>query len=191
MEFYLAVVGVVLLVNLLPAFGPPTALVLVLFRLNWHLDPVALVLLGACTSGAGRYLLASATGRIRGRLSVRRTANLRAAKDYLIGHRGRSIAGLALFLLSPFPSAQMFEAAGLMGVRLLPLTAAHVAGRLVSYSLYMGATTVVERNLGAALLDSVTSPYGIAVQIVLLAALVLLARVDWVRYLPRPAGSKP
>ncbi|WP_084528996.1 hypothetical protein [Nocardia crassostreae] len=181
---YSAVVAVVLLVNLMPAFGPPTALLLVLFRLNWHLDPVALVILGACTSGTGRYLLAAATGRIRGHLGPRRKAGLQAAHDYLTGHRGRSLAGLAVFLISPLPSAQLFEAAGLMGVRLLPITAAHISGRLVSYSLYMGAANAAERNFGAALTDSLTSPYGIAVQVALLAGVVLLARVDWTKHLP-------
>lgn len=189
MELYLVVIGVVLLVNLMPAFGPPTALVLVLFKLNWQLEPVALVVIGAFTSGLGRYLLATATGRVRERLRPQRVASLQAAGDYLSGHRGRSLAGLTLFLLSPLPSAQLFEAAGLMGVRLLPLTAAHVLGRLVSYSLYLGAATVAERNLGATLSSSITSPWGVAVQIALLAGLVLLARVDWTRYLPHTATA--
>ena len=39
-------------------------------------------------------------------------------------NRAGSIAGLALFALSPLPSAQLFIAAGVTGVRLLPLTAA-------------------------------------------------------------------
>ncbi len=37
---YLLVAGVVLGVNLLPAFGPPTWAVLVFFHLNMHLDVV-------------------------------------------------------------------------------------------------------------------------------------------------------
>ncbi|WP_405182565.1 hypothetical protein [Nocardia sp. NBC_01377] len=46
------------------------------------------------------YLLATATNRLRDHLGPRRKASLQAANDYLTGHRGRSIAGLALFLLS-------------------------------------------------------------------------------------------
>ncbi|MEU0869538.1 hypothetical protein [Nocardia brasiliensis] len=182
--YYLAVVAVVILVNLLPAFGPPTALVVVLFRLHWQLNPVALVIVGAVSSGLGRYLLAVVTGRIRAHLGPRRKVGLRAAHDYLTGNRGRSLTGLGVFLVSPLPSAQLFEAAGLVGVRLLPVTVAHVLGRLVSYSLYMAATDIAERNLGDRLTGSLTSPYGIAIQFALLAAVVLLARIDWSRYLP-------
>lgn len=186
---YAAVLAVVLLVNLLPAFGPPTWVVLVLFKLNWHLNPVALVIGGALAAGGGRYWLAVATGRIRGRLSQSRKDSLQAAKTYLTGHKGRSALGLALFALSPLPSAQLFEAAGLMAAPLLPVTTAFFAGRLVSYSLYMGAASVAERNLGSAFAASLTSPYGIAIQILLLLAVVSLARIDWAKILRQRTGD--
>ncbi len=41
---YLIVAAVVLGVNLLPAFGPPTWAILVFYRLNMHLPVVGLVL---------------------------------------------------------------------------------------------------------------------------------------------------
>lgn len=188
---YLAVVSIVFLANLMPAFAPPTWVILVLFKLNRHLDPVALVVTGALAAGSGRYLLAVATGRIRKRLSPHRNASLLAAKNYLTGHKGRSLLGLALFALSPLPSAQLFEAAGLMDIPLLPITAAFFAGRLVSYSLYIGATSVAERNLGSAFTDSLASPYGIAIQVVLILFVVVLARIDWVRILPQRNAVTP
>ncbi|GAM47659.1 membrane protein [Nocardia seriolae] len=177
------------LVNVMPAFGPPTALVLVLFKLNWHLNPVVLVVAGALTSGCGRYLLATATGRIRARVSPHRQESLRAARDYLTSHKGRSLLGLSVFLLSPIPSAPLFEAAGLMGIRLLPITVAFIGGRLVSYSLYVGATSIAEKSLGAVFTDAVTSVYGIALQLILLLLVVPLARIDWTKLLPATPGD--
>ncbi|MFJ2662732.1 hypothetical protein ACIO14_00125 [Nocardia fluminea] len=187
----LLVVAVVFTVNLLPAFGPPNALLVVFFGLNWNLDPVPLVIGAAVASGAGRYVVAATTRRARSHLSPRRTANLRAAGDYLTGRRGRRFSTIGVFLLSPLPSAQMFEAAGLMGLRLVPLTTAHVVGRLVSFSLYIGVAGVAERSLGETLTSSFTTPYGIAVQIGLLVGVVMLARIDWTKYLPvaKPASS--
>ncbi|WP_330180555.1 hypothetical protein OHB26_29705 [Nocardia sp. NBC_01503] len=181
---YLVVIAAVFALNLLPAFGPPTWILLIVFRLNWQLNPIALVMIGAFTAGIGRQLLAMATARLGDRLSAHRRESLRAAGDYLTGHKGRSLAGLTLFLLSPLPSAQMFEAAGLIGIRLLPLTAAFVAGRLVSYSLYMGATGIAERSFGEAFTNSLTSPYSIAIQVVVIVAVIALARIDWTRYIP-------
>jgi membrane protein YqaA with SNARE-associated domain len=182
---YVVMVGVVFAVNLLPAFGPPTWMMLVLFRLNWHLHPVVLVLSGAVAAGCGRWCLAVATRRVRAHLSQERQAQLRAAADYLTGHKARSVLGLGLFAVSPLPSAQLFEAAGLLDVPLWPLTGAFFAGRLVSYSFSVGATHLVEHNLGAVFLSAFSSPYGIAVQILLLTGIVLLARINWVKILNR------
>jgi uncharacterized membrane protein YdjX (TVP38/TMEM64 family) len=104
-----------------------------------------------------------------------RVASLDRAQRALSANRLRATAGIGLFALSPVPSGQLFTAAGLMTVPLLPLTAAFFAGRLVSYSIYVSAATVAERNLGSLALDALTSPLGMALQIAMLVALALLA----------------
>src|SRR5688500_13691704 len=123
-------------INLLPAFGPPTWAVLVFFKVHSDLPVVPLVLGGALAAASGRLVLAWGSGKLRGRRSAQRLAGLTAARAALTGDRRRTFGGLALFALSPVPSAQLFVAAGLLAVRLLPLTAAFFAGRLISYSLY-------------------------------------------------------
>ena len=110
---YLAAFAVVLGINLLPAFGPPTWSVLILFRLRSDLHPVVLVVMGAAAAATGRSLLA-------------------------------------------------------------------LGCRLVSYSLYVaGASAVKKTNLGNLLVSSLTSPWGIAVQVAFLAGVVALAHIDW------------
>ena len=54
---YLAVFGIVLGVNLMPAFGPPTWTILVLYRFQSDLNPVALVVVGAIAAALGRLAL--------------------------------------------------------------------------------------------------------------------------------------
>jgi membrane protein YqaA with SNARE-associated domain len=171
--------GCVFAVNLLPAFGPPTWAVLVFFQVSGDLPPVPLVLGGALAAASGRLALAWGAGRFRGRLSPERLESLSAARELLAGDRRRAAGGLALFALSPVPSAQLFVAAGLLAVPLLPLTAAFFAGRLVSYSLYVGGATLAADRLGDTFADVFTSPVGIALQVAMLAGLVLLLRVDW------------
>jgi hypothetical protein len=70
-------------------------------------------------------------------------------------------------------------------VPLVPLTAAFFAGRLVSYSLYVGAASAARESLSSVLDDAFASPVGIAVQVALLAGLVLLVRFDWAGALRR------
>jgi membrane protein YqaA with SNARE-associated domain len=177
-------------VNLLPAFGPPTWAVLVFFRLNSDLAAVPLVLLGALAAAAGRLALATASRRFRGRFSPKRLESLEAAEEVLAGSRGKALAGLGLFALSPVPSAQLFVAAGLLRVPLVPLTAAFFAGRLVSYSLYVGAASAARGSLGSVMTDAFASPFGVAMQLVMLLLLVLLVRVDWARVLASRVATR-
>jgi membrane protein YqaA with SNARE-associated domain len=189
MSGYLLAVACIFGVNLMPAFGPPTWAVLVFFRLNSDLAAVPLVLLGALAAALGRLVLAATTRRFRSRFSRRRLESLKAAEDALVGSRGKALAGLGLFALSPVPSAQLFVGAGLLSVPLVPLTAAFFAGRLVSYSLYVGAASAAKEGLGSVLTDAFASPLGVALQILMLVGLFALVRVDWARVLRARDGA--
>lgn len=184
---YLLAAAVIFAVNLLPAFGPPTWAVLVLFRLNSDLAAVPLVLLGALAAAAGRFALANGARWLRPSLSARRKESLAAAEQLLLGSRRKAAGALGLFALSPVPSAQLFVAAGLMTVPLVPLTVAFFSGRLVSYSIYVAGASAAKESLGEVVTDSLVSPLGILLQVVMLAGLVALLRVDWVRVLARRA----
>lgn len=180
MTVYLLFFAVVLGVNLMPAFGPPTWAIIALYALNSGIPLPALILLGAAAAALGRFLLAYGFRLIRGKLSKERQRHLAAARAALERRRRGTLVGLALFALSPVPSAQLFEAAGLMQIRLLGFTLAFFAGRLVSYTLYAGAArTIRHSDLGQVFADALTSPIGIAVQLATIALLVVAARVDW------------
>ena len=181
---------VVLGVNLLPAFGPPTWTLLVFSRIHWHLNPVALVLLGGLAAMLGRYVLALGARRFRSRLSPSRRENLAAASGALLKRRSSAIASLALFAISPLPSAQLFVAAGLLELDLIPLTLAFFVGRLVSYSIYVSVATVAEHQLGNLLGRVLGSPLSITIQVVLLAAVAVLPFVNWKSILERRANRK-
>jgi hypothetical protein len=186
-EAYALVAAAVFGLNLLPAFGPPTWAVLVLFTLHGDYRVPLLVVVGALSAASGRLVLAYATRRLRRFLPEKQRKNLQAAGDALAERRGRTVAGLALFAVSPVPSAQLFEAAGLIPrARLLPLTVAFFAGRTVSYAFYVGGSHALkDTDTGRVLLSSLASPWGVALQFLMLVGLVLLAQVDWARVLRR------
>jgi membrane protein YqaA with SNARE-associated domain len=167
-------VGVVFVVNLLPAFGPPTWAVLVFFSLDFDLPAVPLVLGGALAAASGRFVLANGARMLRPRLAAARLDRLDRARAALSADRRRTAVGLGLFALSPVPSGQLFVAAGLMAVPLLPLTAAFFAGRLVSYSIYLSAASIAERSFGGIVTDALTSPLGMGLQLAMLVALAVL-----------------
>ena len=71
MTDYFILFLIVLGVNLLPAFGPPTWAILVLYGLNTRIPIIPLVITGAAAAALGRYLLARVFWIIRGHLSAR------------------------------------------------------------------------------------------------------------------------
>ena len=186
---YLLVGISVFSVNLVPAFGPPTWAVLVLWYLRGDLSEPALVAVGASAAASGRLVLAHATRWFRRYLPARYRANLLAAGHRFLAHRRGSWAGLVAFALSPLPSAQLFEAAALLDLGLVPLTAAFFLGRAVSYSIYLGTARIVRHtDVGQVLTSSLTSPWAVLLQVGMLAALVMLGHVDWSSRSHRTAG---
>ena len=175
----------------MPAFAPPTWAVLVLFSLNTDLHPIVIVAVGAVFAGTGRYLLARATGLFRNRISKKSLANLEAAQTLLTKNTSRKLFTIGMFVLSPLPSAQLFEAAGLMGVRLLPLTVAFFSGRIVTYNFYVfGASELKAHGIGELITKEFTSIWAILFQLVMIASVILLTRIDWKRFLPtKPSSS--
>jgi uncharacterized membrane protein YdjX (TVP38/TMEM64 family) len=181
---YLFLFVIVLGVNLMPAFAPPTWTILVLYSLNTLMPTSALVLTGATAAALGRYILATAFRFIGSRLSIHSRENLEAAKELLKRSRGKTMLALAMFVISPLPSAQLFEAAGLMRVKLLPFTIAFFAGRLISYFVYASmASKIRETSTGDAFREAITDPVGVAAQLLVIGILVAMTRVNWRRWL--------
>lgn len=177
---------VVLVFNLAPAFAPPTWTVLVFFSLNSQLQPWHIVIVGAVCAGIGRYNLARLTGLLRFKIKGKALQNLHSARLVLEEKSSRKVVLLALFVISPLPSAQLFEAAGLIGARLFPLTLAFFSGRLITYSFYVaGATQLKARGIGDLISKQFTSIWAIIFQCAMIAAVLLLTRIDWSHLLER------
>jgi uncharacterized membrane protein YdjX (TVP38/TMEM64 family) len=178
----LAVIGIVFAINLLPAFGPPTWALLVFARIQWpDIPPAALIAGGALAATSGRLVLALGTRRLGGRLPPERRANLEALGQTLAKSKTGLVASLAVFVFSPLPSAQMFMAAGLADVPLLPLAGAFLIGRSISFTIYVTAATAAQETIHRLFSQGLTSPATIAVQLAGLAAIVVMITVDWIK----------
>ena len=181
---YLILFVIVLGVNLMPAFGPPTWSVIVLYGLSVELALVPMVLVAALAAALGRLLLALAFRLLSRRIGGRTRRNLDAARAALERHRRGGLLALGLFAVSPLPSAQLFEAAGLARMPLLGFTGAFFLGRTISYAIYAGtAHGIGESSLGDSFRQALTSPLGLGLQLLTLALLVAFTQVDWAKRL--------
>jgi uncharacterized membrane protein YdjX (TVP38/TMEM64 family) len=149
------------------------------------------VAISAIAAGSGRYLLALGTRALRNYIPERARKNLFDAGIVFDENKNRRYGLIALFIISPLPSAQLFEAAGLMHMNLKRLTLAFFSGRLITYSIYAaGASTLKLTDFGKVITQAFKSPYAWAIELASIFLIYLLARVDWKRFI-KPATLEP
>lgn len=187
MTTYLILALVVIFINALPAFAPPTWTVLVFFSIQYSSNPIALVLIGAAAAVTGRAILAWYFRKFADLIPTRFSKNMIEAGKYLEKNSATKYSVLGLFFISPLSSAQLFEAAGLMKtIALKPLLAAFALGRIISYSGYVtGAHMLGDTSFGQLVINHLKSPWAIALQLVMIGALVGLGMIDWSRFKKR------
>ena len=173
-------IAVVFVCDSAPAFAPPTWTLLVFFALNTQLPAWLIVTAGAISAGVGRYFLARLSGLLRYKINGKALRNLQSAQRVLEEKSTRKYATLIFFVISPLPSAQLFEAAGLIGAKILPLTIAFFSGRLVTYSFYVaGASLLKNMGFGDLIANQFTSMWAITFQLVMIALVLLLTKINW------------
>lgn len=165
-------------------FAPPTWSVLVYFLITNDLNPVEAVIVSALCAGSGRFLLAHGTRALRNYIPIKARQNLYDAGQVFEENQKRRYGLLALFIISPLPSAQLFEAAGLMNMNIRRLTIAFFSGRIITYSIYAGlASSLKTTNLGEIITQAFKSPYAWALQLFSIFLIYLISRIDWRKWL--------
>lgn len=172
---------VIVFANSLPAFAPPTWMILVFFLLNYELNPYAVVVLGVISATSGRAFLAWYFRKFAHLVPTRFSKNMEYAGHYFQKSTTKRYSMLALFLVSPISSAQLFEAVGLMKtVSIKPFLLVFAFGRSFSYSTYVtGASLAASSNFGDVIVHELRSPWAIGAQVVLILGLVALGNIDW------------
>ncbi|HJS97708.1 MAG TPA: hypothetical protein VJ756_01365 [Terriglobales bacterium] len=186
MEGIWVVFLVVLAVNLVPVFAPPTWLVLSFFSYKFPDNDIAmLALVGATAATIGRVVLAkSARGLVRGKLFGEETRqNLDVIKEKLHGKQTLT-AGVCLFYaFSPLPSNYLFIAYGLTTLELRVLALPFFLGRLIGYNFWAHLGSAAAHKLAIEAPQSYMSVYFVLVQIACLALIYVFMRIDWRRLL--------
>ena len=176
--------AVVFVLNVVPAFAPPTWITLSFIGLSMPDVPVgALALIGACAATLGRVTLAKLSRFVvRGRfLGEHARANIDAIKAGLERRRAVTFGIFLAYAFSPLPSNYLFIAYGLTTLKLAFVALPFFIGRLASYSFWVFTATAVGDRLN---MDSVESAsyvglYFIVSQLLLVPAIYLFTRIDW------------
>ncbi|ACC75368.1 hypothetical protein PPMP20_02815 [Paraburkholderia phymatum] len=175
---------VVLLLNLMPAFAPPTWMAMSWVGFNLpEGNPFVFAVVAASAATTGRLVLAAfARLLLRGRLM--RDAdrqNIEVVEAWLKKRKKLTVGAFFLYALGPFPSNYLFIAYGLSGLPLAVIGAAFFAGRTISYSVwaYLGRLASAYIDIESPMEGGYLSGYFIVLQLALLGSVYVLMKLDW------------
>jgi hypothetical protein len=181
--------AIVVGINIVPAFMPPTWSVLALFHIRYHLPLLVLTVGGAVASTLGRTVLARLSGRAGEHLPQKDRENATALADFLKRHPRWQDGIVFAYCLGPFPSNSLFIAAGIGKVPLTRVALVFFISRAISDTFWVWTASGATRNLGDVFARSLTSPRSIAVQVLSVALVVAVCRLPWASWLKRAADA--
>jgi membrane protein DedA with SNARE-associated domain len=175
---------IVYLLNIIPAFAPPTWMVFsYLGFTSPNHNTILFAVVGAIAATLGRVTLAKLS-----KIIIRKRLMTRASRENIDGiksrleRRPKLTAGIFLFYaFTPFPSNYLFIAYGMTGMKLPLVAIPFFLGRTVSYFFWGRFSAVVSRWLdydGSGSL-SYLGIYFVVTQTLFLFLLYAFTRMDW------------
>jgi hypothetical protein len=181
---FLLIFLIILALNVIPAFAPPTWMIFSFlgFRFPQYAGwPLAVT--GALAATLGRCILARMSrGILRQHwLGEAAQKNVDTVRDELLKRPRLTFSVLLFYALSPLPSNTVFIAYGLTTMKILRIAVPFFLGRSVSYVFWFSSAAAVSGRLN---LDSgealgYFSTYFVITQTAFLMAIYVFTRIDW------------
>ncbi|MBI2599656.1 hypothetical protein HYW43_01915 [Candidatus Daviesbacteria bacterium] len=191
MAIYLFLASVVLGMNIIPMFMPPTWTLLAFFVAKYDLSIPLTVLIGASFATLGRIVLAEISKKyLRRFFSKRAQENYETIGRYLNNNKKITIPLIITYAFLPIPSNDVFIAAGLAKVKIQLLAGSFFVGRLISYTFWVSVAQKFSDNL-VDIFSSHYSKFGsIAIEVVGIVLILLIGRISWGKIL-RKVNNHP
>jgi membrane protein YqaA with SNARE-associated domain len=174
----------VFILNIIPAFAPPTWMAVSFAGFRYPLHNLAfLAVVGAAAATLGRLTLAKLSRVIvrRKLLSESTRENIDILKQELEKRRKLTWSVCLFYALCPLPSNFLFIAYGLTSLKLSLVAIPYFLGRVLGYNIFVFAGSIAARKIilepaeGQAYLGA----FFVLSQIALLFLVYLFAKVDW------------
>ncbi len=175
--------GIIFLINIIPAFAPPTWMVLSYFYITNPQNIFLLVFVGVTASTFGRYALAKLSGTI-----FKKFANEKKKKEIELLRKRLNKKPLAKFIFSfvfalgPLPSNALFIAAGSTKLNLKEIIAGFFVGRFLSYLFLIFTSQKIFTSFEQTLLGEATF-ITILIEILGIIAILTFFFIDWIKIL--------
>ncbi|MBX7111654.1 MAG: hypothetical protein K1X87_07385 [Dehalococcoidia bacterium] len=176
---------IVLVVNIAPAFMPPTWAVLATFHIATpELPLLPLTVGGAAASALGRSRLALLSRTTSRFLPAREARNAVALGALFERHQRLGLLLLFAYCLGPLPSNWLFIGAGLARIRLRVVAVTFFLSRALADTFWVWGAGRASASLATTFERYLTSWQAILLQLAAMATVVLLLRLPWTRWLP-------
>ncbi|RKU05250.1 hypothetical protein C7H84_03695 [Burkholderia sp. Nafp2/4-1b] len=174
----------ILLLNLMPAFAPPTWMAMSWVGFNLpDGNPLVFAVVAAGAATTGRVILAIfARSLVRSRwMRDADRENIDVATHWLRKHRTLTAGAFFFYALSPLPSNYLFIAYGLSGLPLRIIAAAFFVGRATTYAIWahLGRFASTRLDVESGFEGTYLGGYFVVTQLVLLGVVFALMRLDW------------
>jgi hypothetical protein len=177
--------ALVFVINMIPAFMPSSWMVLAFFYIRFDLPLLVLTIGGALISGLGRLVLAKGSAAFQRRFVHGKESDLQQLGAFLDRHRNYVAPATFAYTLTPFPTNNLFIAAGMVGVNLTWVLAGFWAGRILADTFWVWTTHRVFDSIGAVFGTAVRGPIAIGLQLASLVSVFLFYQLPWGRWLRR------
>lgn len=184
MTEFIVVFAAVYVLNTIPAFAPPTWMVLSLIGFNHpQFNPLSLALIAAVAATFGRITLARLSQSIiRNKLlNLKTKENIDVLKDELEQRKNQTVSVLLFYSFTPLPSNYLFIAYGLTTLPIRLIAAPFFIGRMVSYAgwAFLGQEAYRTLDINAGLVGGYLGAYFVLTQIGFLLLVYSFTKVDW------------
>jgi membrane protein YqaA with SNARE-associated domain len=182
----IGILFLIFVINVIPAFMPPTWILLSLVGFNFHLNNynlAILAILAAVASSSGRAVLAVLSSKIlRNKvISAKTRENLDILKENIIKRKNLTKSFFLFYAFSPFPSGQLFLAYGLTDLKLSLAIIPFFIGRLSSYLFWIFTSSETSKifDLSSVKFGTYFGIYFILGQIFAFYLVYLMAKINW------------
>lgn len=182
-ELYILLAILISVINLVPAFMPPTWTVLTFFYITFDLSLASTVIIGALATTLGRIGIAYiARTTFQPHLPQPIKSNYASLNQLIHKKRIMSILLLVVFAFLPIPSNLVYITLGLSQISLKFFNFAFFAGRIILYATVLTLNHTLSDSLDAIFLNHLRNPGIIVGELLGLSLLYLLSQVDWRRF---------
>lgn len=191
LEPYILLFLLIIVINIIPAFMPPTWIVLTLFTSQFHIPLLPAVLIGVTAATTGRVLLALLARHFSGFFRHQSFfRNYNHLGTYLSSHQHVTIPIVLGYMLTPISSASLFIMAGLSRMRLRAVIIAFLLGRLISYTFWVTASHQVTKQFNVLFEHTNPKLNTILSLIISILIIFIVGKINWKKLLFREKAKR-